>query len=184
MTHASKISSVALLLAVGLSAAADAGGLKPHCQTHGIRSTAPRTSHVISTPRVVYKRVQPTPEYAVQRPEVVSGTRLTLFANFLQNEQGYVFLDFNGTTAQCQIHNWSPNSVTFDLPKLGLGRNVAAKIRVVLPNGRVAKSVAVVLIPQPTIVVHEETIPQPMPPAANASGSGVYAGSAEVSFAE
>ena len=165
--------SIAVLVTVGSMASANAGGVRHHCPPTVIHSAPVRQA-----PRVIYKTVQPTPSYDVRRPEVVSGTRLTVFANFLQQEEGFVYFDVSGTTSSCKVVDWCPNSVTFDLPALGLSGRQDAKIRVVLPNGRVAKSISVILVPQPAILVHQETIPQPMPPTASNDGRGVYAGSA------
>lgn len=118
-----------------------------------------------SSRRAIYKLVQPTPTYELQRPQVTIGTRITIFANFLQNDPGVVLLDIGATTTQCEMVEWKPQSVTVQLPRLGLSRPQDAKLRVVLPNGRVAKSMSVRLIAQPDIVVHQETVAQPMPPA-------------------
>lgn len=139
------------------------------------------------TKRAVYKLVQPTPTYDLQRPELTIGTRITIFANFLQKDPGVVLLDIGATTTNCTVLEWKPQSVTVQLPRLGLSRPQAAKLRVVLPNGRIAKSHNVVLVAQPDIVVHEETIAQPMPPAPAASATqapapAVYAESIEGGF--
>ncbi|MEQ8667738.1 MAG: hypothetical protein RIC12_01115 [Pirellulales bacterium] len=59
--------------------------------------------------RVIYKVVQNTPEYDLGRPEVVSGTRVTLFANFLGQDPGVVQFNMNQTSASCKITDWQPN---------------------------------------------------------------------------
>ncbi|MCA9119990.1 MAG: hypothetical protein H6822_29540 [Planctomycetaceae bacterium] len=127
-----------------------------------------------SSNRTIYKLVQSTPQYDISRPEVVSGARITLFANFLRQEQGYVMFNLNGTSSECKIVEWHPNSVTLELPRLGLLAPQDAEIQIVLPDGRIAKTFKVLFVSQPDIVVHSDTIPQPMPPAP-ASTSGVYA---------
>ena len=129
---------------------------------------------VESTNRVVYQLVQHTPQYDISRPEVVSGTRVTLFANFLRQEQGYVMFNLNGTSTECNIVEWQPNSVTVELPRLGLLSPKNAEIQIVLPDGRIAKTFKVLYVSQPDIVIHQDTIPQPMPPAP-ASSPGAYA---------
>jgi len=120
---------------------------------------------VSSQHRVTYKLVQQTPEYDVSRPEVVSGTRVTLFANFLGQEAGMVMFNLNGTSVVCDIVEWQGDSVTVNLPLLGLLGPKDAEIQIVLPEGRIAKTFRVRYIAQPDIVVHEDTIPQPSPPA-------------------
>lgn len=123
---------------------------------------------------VIYKVVQQTPQYDVGRPQVVSGTRVTLFANFLRQDPGCVLFNLNGTSAECAVIEWKPNSVTVELPRLGLLEPKNAEIQIVLPDGRIAKTFPVVYIAQPDILVHEDTIPQPMPPAPKAQAA-VYA---------
>ena len=123
---------------------------------------------------VVYKVVQHTPSYDLQRPEVISGARVTLFANFLQEKPGCVLFNLNGTSTECTLNEWKPNSVTVEIPCLGLARPKNAEIQIVLPNGRVAKTFSVVLISQPDIVIHEDTVPQPTPPAPTTEAA-VYA---------
>ena len=115
--------------------------------------------------RVVYKSVQQTQEYDVSRPEVPSGARLTLFANFLGNESGYVMFNLAGTSTQCEVIDWKDNSVTAVLPKLGLLGPKNAEIQLVKPDGRIVKTFRVLFIPQPDVLVHGDTVPQPLPPA-------------------
>ncbi|MEQ8667741.1 MAG: hypothetical protein RIC12_01130 [Pirellulales bacterium] len=69
---------------------------------------------------------------------------------------------------------FTPNSVTVELPLLGLLGPKNVDLQIVLPNGRIAKTFAVRYVPQPDIVVHEDTIPQAMPPAPS-SKPGSYA---------
>lgn len=127
-----------------------------------------------SSERVIYKLVQPTAQYDLRRPEVVSGTRVTLFANFLRNEPGIVTFNLAGTSVECKLVEWKPNSVTIELPRLGLLEPKNAEVQIVLPDGRIAKTFPVLYVSQPDIVIHEDTIPQAMPPAPAAQG-GVYA---------
>ena len=123
---------------------------------------------------VIYKVVQTTPKYNLQRPEVISGARVTLFANFLQKDPGCVLFNLNGTSTECTLNEWKPNSVTVEIPRLGLAHPKNAEIQIVLPNGRVAKTFSVVLISQPDIMIHEDTVPQPTPPAPTTQAA-VYA---------
>jgi hypothetical protein len=118
--------------------------------------------------RVTYNVVQATPQYDVRRPEVPSGTRITLFANFLRKEQGVVMLNLNGTSTECHIADWKPESVTVELPRLGLARPKLAEIVVILPDGRIAKTFRILLVAQPDIMVHQDTVPLPMPAAPSA----------------
>ncbi|WP_182866568.1 hypothetical protein [Stieleria mannarensis] len=127
-----------------------------------------------SGPTAVYRMVQSVPAYQLRRPQITTGARISLFANFLQHDPGVVLLDVAGTTAQCDVLQWKPNSVTVQLPRLGLGAPTDARLRIVKPDGRVAKTMAVQLIAQPEIVVHQETIAQPMP-AVGSAESAVYA---------
>ncbi|MCA9154345.1 MAG: hypothetical protein KDA62_04735 [Planctomycetales bacterium] len=146
-----------------LSVASNCGSAVVHAQV--TRSTANS---------VIYKVVQQTPQYNLRRPEVVSGARVTLFANFLRQEPGVVLFNLNGTSTECTLVEWKPNSVTIELPRLGLVEPKNAEIQIVLPDGRIAKNFPVLYVSQPDIVVHEDTIPQPLPPAP-ATAPAVYA---------
>ena len=68
--------------------------------------------------------------------------------------------------------------MTVELPRLGLLEPKNVVIQIILPDGRVAKSFPVLYISQPDIVVHEETVPLPMPPAPATRGA-VYATSVQ-----
>jgi hypothetical protein len=158
-------SSLAIaVVIVGWTAQAEAGWriISHNCvrqQRPVTRPTAPPPA----TQRMIYKPVQPTPQYDFRRPEVVSGARVTLFANFLREESGCVLFNLEGTSTECALIDWKPDSVTLDLPCLGLLEPKYAEIQIVLPDGRVAKTFAVLYVSQPDIVVHEETVPLPMP---------------------
>lgn len=174
MTHFVTRSFVALLMTTSLIGSADAmDPLEQFAST--ISSLTSAAQPAAEQVRSENRPVQTTPAYRFSRPEVVSGARMTLFANFLQHQQGVVYLDIAGTTASCRICDWRSNSVTFYLPQLGVPGPVDARLRVVLPNGRVAKAVNVSLIPQPVFVIHSETIGQPAP--SGMGGAANYAGS-------
>ncbi|MCA9179740.1 MAG: hypothetical protein KDB14_35030 [Planctomycetales bacterium] len=122
-------------------------------------------ARVEASHRVIYKEVQSTPSYDVGRPEVVSGSRVTLFANFLLDQPGYLYLEHDGTSRQCELLEWKPNSVTANLPKVGLNRPKVATLKIVMPDGRIAKAFPICLVSQPDIMIHRDTVPQPLPPA-------------------
>ena len=115
--------------------------------------------------RVTYVAVQRTPQYDVRRPEIPSGARLTLFANFLGQTPGVVMLNVNGTSSRCQVVDWKPESVTAELPALGLAQPQNAEIVVIMPDGRIAKTFRIRLVAQPDIMIHKDTVPLPLPPA-------------------
>ncbi len=115
--------------------------------------------------RAVLKHVQRTSTYEVARPEIPSGSRLTLFANFLGQKPGLVLLCLGGTSAQCEVIEWKEQSVTMELPRLGLSGPKNANVRVILPDGRVAKNFPVLFVAQPDILVHCESVGQPMTPS-------------------
>jgi hypothetical protein len=153
---------VSALLATG--AMAQGQTQAQSCENTVVRSTAARVTATAHS-SVVYKIVQQTPQYDLRRPEVISGARVTLFANFLRNEPGVVLFNLNGTSTECVLVEWRPNSVTIELPRLGLLEPKNAEIQIVLPDGRIAKTFPVLFIAQPDIVIHQDTVPQPMPPA-------------------
>jgi hypothetical protein len=115
--------------------------------------------------RVTYKVVQQTPQYDLRRPEVISGARVTLFANFLRDLPGIVLFNLDGTSTKCDVIEWKDSSVTTQLPRLGLLEPKNAEIQIVLPDGRIAKTFRILFVAPPDIVIHEETVPVPLPPA-------------------
>lgn len=86
------------------------------------------------------------------RPALVAGSRVSAFVNFLQHSEGAVWLQIAGATWRCHIARWCDDSVTFDLPNLGLSTPIDATVQVIRPDGRVAKSVGVTLVPPPLLV--------------------------------
>lgn len=184
ITTITKATVLAASFAMPLAANAQQGGVfqfgeqvfatAPQRQVAPKRRTAEKRltaekNRVEKSSRTASKSTQKTPQYDLRRPEVVSGARVTLFANFLQDNPGYVIFDIGGTSKQCKLVDWKNTSVTAELPRLGLSRPLDAQIRIILPNGRVAKTFKVLYVSQPDIVVHGESIPQPMPATPNAN---------------
>jgi hypothetical protein len=124
----------------------------------------------------------PAPVLVAQRREVASGARVTLFANFLRQESGVVVLEIGGTSWECELIEWQPNSVTVDLPRLGLAEPKDAEITIVLPDGRIAKKFSVKYVRQPDIVLHDESIPRAAPPLAANAGPANYVVAVEGGF--
>jgi hypothetical protein len=129
---------------------------------------------VSASHRVTYKTVQQTAQYNLCRPEVVSGARVTLFANFLRDQPGIVLFNLDGTSTQCKVIEWKEHSVTTQLPRLGLLEPKNAEIQIILPDGRIAKTFHILFIAPPDVVIHAETVPVVTPPAP-ATGPAVYA---------
>lgn len=150
-----------LATAMAFSAAANA-------QTPNVRFSFGQTTTTTSQ-RVVHKQVQRTPEYSMRRAEVASGARVTLFANFLEQRAGKVVIQVATGSLECKLLDWRNNSVTAELPPMGLRGPQPAWIHIIKPNGQIAKSYPVLYVPQPDIVVHGESIPQPMPATGHAS---------------
>jgi hypothetical protein len=181
MTHRFAFVLVSLValggaLSTGSYAHAQTAEVRTYAEFSTVKSTALDGA---ATSRVAYASVQNTPQYDLRRPEVPSGARLTLFANFLGDRQGMVLLQLNGTSLPCQIVQWKPESVTIELPCLGLTAPKNAEIAIILPDGRQLKLFRVLYVPQPDILVHGETVPLPTPPAPVTS-SATYSGNASV----
>lgn len=123
--------------------------------------------YVDSQPLAHGSVVRLNPESAlppIQRPELPSGARATFFANFLQEQPGRVYLTFSNVRLECLIDQWRPESVTVDLPRAGLAQPADALIEIVLPDGRIAKTIPIRYVPQPDVLIHQETVGQPAPP--------------------
>lgn len=127
---------------------------------------------LVSAERPAPKAVQPRPRYDLHQKHLVSGARFTFFANFLRKEPGLVLFVHNGTSQECKLIAWRPDSVTVDLPKLGLPGPQWVEIQIVLPDGRIAKTFRMICDPQPDVLVHSDSIPRPMPPVHR--GCAVY----------
>jgi hypothetical protein len=172
--------SVLMIVATGACLAAQSAFAGDHAvavaaaeATLELRAAPAVVTHSIEN-RVTYNVVQSTPQYDLRRPEVPSGARITLFANFLGKEQGCVTLNIAGVSHDCEVVDWKARSVTIELPKLGLLEPKNASIVVMMPDGRIVKTFRVLFVSQPDVVVHQDTVPQPLPPAP-ASTSASYA---------
>ena len=135
-------------------------------QTHGFRDHS--LQHILQVEvqdQVWYRPVDPKPAYDISRPNLPSGTTVTFFAPFLGTERGCVFFLYEGVSCKCEIVDWQCESVTAVMPKLGLDGPKNVTIRIVQPDGVIKKEIPVLYVPQPTIIVHSNTIPQPLPPA-------------------
>jgi hypothetical protein len=165
------VPSLLVLVALGADFAAArpavAGGVycKAKEYTYVSNDSSAESGADAASNRVTYVAVQQTPQYDVRRPEVPSGARLTLFANFLGQTPGVVMLNVNGTSSRCQVVDWKPESVTAELPAMGLSHPQNAELVVIMPDGRIVKTFRVRLVAQPDIMVHKDTVPLPLPPA-------------------
>ena len=153
-----------------------AGGIASEAFAQQSWSYAARVTYVRQDTTTLQedKALAPAPVLDSQRREVASGARITLFANFLRQEAGVVVMEIGGTSWECELIKWQPNSVTVDLPRLGLAEPKDADITIVLPDGRIAKSFSVRCVRQTEIVVHDEPVPRAAPPLAATAGPANY----------
>ena len=153
-----------------------AGGLSSEAFAQRAVSYASRATYVRQLTTTVQPEKMPalTAARDSQRQDVASGARVTLFANFLRQEAGVVVLEIAGTSWQCELIEWQSDSVTVDLPRLGLAEPKHADVTIVLPDGRIAKTFKVRYVRQPDIVLHEESIPRAMPPLAAMAAPATY----------
>jgi hypothetical protein len=120
------------------------------------------------------KVVNTPPAKGLSRPALPSGATVTLFANFLGPNAGCVLLNYAGTAIECEVLDWRQNSVTLQLPRWGLVEPKAAEIWIVLQDGRVAERIPIRFVSAPDIVIHDETVSAPTPPAP-ANSQAIYA---------
>jgi hypothetical protein len=95
-------------------------------------STRHETTTVVQAPN-------PEPDL----PLVIPGSTITLFANFLGKEPGFVVVELNGTTIQADILRWEPNQVQVKLPAIGVVGVAEGRISVLLPTGQIGHSLRV-----------------------------------------
>jgi hypothetical protein len=85
------------------------------------------------------------------------GKQYTLKVAFLCEKPGYVDLYVDGTSHSCQVINWAPNEVTFELPNMGVAKpGMPAELRVTRPDGFTAAIKSVLLVNPPDLIEHEE----------------------------
>jgi hypothetical protein len=152
---------VTLAISIPRSKLVKAAAKPTPAPTPAKESSKPAASHREVTVAVVETR----------RQEVPAGARITLFANFLGKESGVVLLQLEGTSMPCSIVDWRNESVTMELPKLSLKEPKKVDVVVIRAEGRIAKRFPVLLVNQPDVLVHPESVPQPSPPLAPAEAS-------------
>jgi hypothetical protein len=89
-------------------------------------------------------------------PQFVSvpqGSSLRVKVNFLGNDPGFVFLTAGELVLKCEILEWDPSYVVFRLPELGILSPKAVRLDITRPDGRVARSTDVLLVPTNDIEV-------------------------------
>ena len=127
---------------------------------------------VVAPPAIVLKpssRVGSLPPVMEVNPEIREGQVVTMTANFMSPESGYVLLRVRGMTLQARITSWGGNAVQFEVPAIGLGGQTRGQIQIVLPTGRLLKSVDINLLPRADIFPHpmgptqSDTVPTGQP---------------------
>ncbi|MEN0111134.1 MAG: hypothetical protein AAF805_10465, partial [Planctomycetota bacterium] len=91
--------------------------------------------------------------------EITVGSTVTAPARFLGNEMGCVFLQVGPAVLECEIVSWSPTSVTFVVPNMGLGPITAGKLQIVRGDGDIIREYPVCLIRKPDLIEHESPAP-------------------------
>ena len=141
-----------------------------------------QTTHVTS-----YTTLKPVVEAQVtvieRRASVSAGASLKLASSFLGREPGVVFLHVGDTVLNCEIREWTPNSVSLTLPKMGIKSPTPAELDIRLPNGAVNKTVKIELVQPAEIVVLDETISAPVSSSIPVTLTGPQANSVGLPFA-
>jgi hypothetical protein len=121
----------------------------------GHKSTQYRSTQWPSTQYVVFlkrpdstfrnrpttKRVtQPNPPMTVD-----AGASYRMTGHQFGNTIGSVLLTTGGVEIQCDIHTWSANEVTFQMPSLRLSRATKATLEIVVPSGEAVVSKPILL---------------------------------------
>lgn len=128
---------------------------------------------VVVQPRVVHP-VKPSP----QLPSVPAGSTLTLPGSFLGPQAGHVFLVLNEVKLPAKIENWNPNGVTITLPPMAVKQPTPSRLDVILPQGKIARRIKILLTPPSPVVLHNRGIASPQPTAPPASGGAAQAAAA------
>ena len=158
---------VALLVVSTIAQSANAG-----CGTrsYGYRSIIHHPVRVVHSQVVVHRPVVVTrpqiihkPILAAACPQVPTGSKLTLPANFLGPHPGHVFLSVQGTKLLANIIAWSNSSVTFQLPPMAVVAPLHASLDIILPHGRLAKRTRILLVAPPQLLIHDSSPQPPLP---------------------
>ena len=100
-------------------------------------------------------------------PKLVSvpqGSSLRVKVNFLGTEPGFVFLTAGELVLKCEIEEWTATHVVFRLPELGILAPKAVRLDIARPDGRVARSANVLLVPTNDIEVIPPVAVEPRAP--------------------
>lgn len=157
------------VLAVTVAAGALTSGLSDEAS-----AGCHQTRYVCQQPTVVYvqpvQKVQPvttvvtrteviarvTIKKPIRRlPEVPQGSTMRIKVNFLGNEPGVVFMTTGKLTLQCRVLEWAQTHVMFELPNIGVIEASEVTLDVAKADGKVARSVDVLLTPTPDIEIIE-----------------------------
>lgn len=115
-------------------------------------------SAVVSTVHQVKKTVVAAPK-PVERPKMEVGSTVRAAVSFLGADEGHVLLHIGPVTHPCEILEWKTNSVVFKVPEMGLRSATPAELEVVRPDGRIARSFLMQIVPEPTIVIFSKPNP-------------------------
>ncbi|HAY83186.1 MAG TPA: hypothetical protein DCY79_25550 [Planctomycetaceae bacterium] len=117
---------------------------------------------VVTNPPIIRQ-----PLLAPTCPQVPTGSRLTLPANFLGPHAGHVFLSVQGTKLPANILAWSNTSVTIQLPPMAVAAPLPASLDILLPHGQLAKRTRILLVAPPQLLIHESGPQAPLPTLSN-----------------
>lgn len=113
---------------------------------------------------------------------VETGSTLRVRGNFFGDVTGFVILRISGTSLRSEVTHWSPTSITFNLPDVGVEDDTPARLDVLLTSGQIAKSIRVTLVPReeieelPSDTAREEASSAPVAPVENAVSESVDGG--------
>jgi len=129
--------------------------------TQPVQRAEPATTVVTNT-EVVTKVAVVKAKPIRRLPEVPQGSTMRIKVNFLGNEPGVVFMTAGRLTMQCRILEWAPTHVMFELPEIGVIEASEVTLDVAKADGKVARSVDVLITPTPDIEIIEnvEVVPR------------------------
>lgn len=117
-------------------------------------SSKPAVTHIVQQTVVTEQAAAIVEAVVVQPalPELTVGKTITAAAKFLGKEAGHVFVQLGSATIECEVLAWSSDSVTFQMPSLGLAKATPADVELVRPNGDLVRSFRVALVPPAALV--------------------------------
>ncbi len=94
-------------------------------------------------------------------PQVRAGGTIELRGKELGEESGGVAIKVNDVILGCLVNDWKPDLVLATLPTVGIAAPTKAELAFILPNGKIAQTMQVELLPAETAEASQDIASRP-----------------------